>query len=161
MTGIYSKIFVFTCTLLLFLSFKGNLVQAQTTTQSLAQTQMLKTKPTDEKTHIHQHDIRFMRTRSSSVLVRYNPISLLFGGMMYFYQGVISPQLPSECLFVESCSEFSKTLILEYGLFKGVLTTSDRLMRCNRISALDVHPLMIDPQSGRVTEPVEIYRFTP
>ncbi len=122
---------------------------------------LLQDKEPDEQSHIHHHDIKFMRTRSSNLFVRYNPVSLLFGGLMYAYQGYISPQLPSECLYVESCSHFSKNLIAEYGLFKGVFTTSDRLMRCNRVSALDVHPMMIDENSGKVIESVEIYNFRP
>lgn len=122
---------------------------------------MLRNKQSDEQNHIHHHDIKFMRTRSSNLLVRYNPVSLLFGSLMYAYQGYVSPQLPSECLFVESCSHFSKNLIAEYGLFKGVFTTSDRLMRCNRVSALDVHPMMIDENSGKVIESVDIYKFRP
>lgn len=147
--------------LLCFIPGKDAIIQAQNKNLESNQIQLLRDKSPEEKSHVHQHNVRLMRTKSSSILVRYNPISLLFGGMMYFYQAVISPQLPSECLYAESCSEFSKSLILEYGLFKGIFTTSDRLMRCNRISALDVHPLMIDPESGRVNESVEIYRFIP
>ncbi len=122
---------------------------------------LLQGKETEERNHIHQHDVRFMRTRSSNFFVRYNPVSILFGGLMYTYQKVISPQLPSECLYVETCSHFSKSLIAEYGLLKGVFTTSDRLMRCNRISALDVHPMLIDPDSGKVVESVDIYKSQP
>lgn len=119
---------------------------------------LIENKTLAEAEHIHYHDISFMRSRSDNFLVRNNPVVLLFGGMMYIYQAFISPQLPSECLYHVSCSTFSIELIEEFGLFKGVFTTSDRLMRCNRISALDVHPLMINEQSGRVDESVEIYQ---
>ncbi len=122
---------------------------------------LLSGKSVDEKTHVHQHKVKFMRSNSKNFLIRNNPVSLFFGGLMYVYQGVISPQLPSECLYAESCSQFSKHLIADYGLFKGIFTTSDRLMRCNRLSALDVHPLMIDERSGKVIESTEIYKFTP
>ncbi len=122
---------------------------------------LLHEKKISEKNHIHHHDVRFLRTRSSSFLVRYNPVSLLFGGLMYAYQGFISPQLPSECLYMESCSQFSKNLIAEYGLIKGVFTTSDRLMRCNRLSALDVHPMLVNPETGKVIESVDIYKPEP
>ncbi len=120
---------------------------------------LLKEKKVDERTHVHQHSIRFMRSRTNNVLLKYNPVSLLFGGMMYVYQGIISPQLPSECLYVETCSHYSQHLISEYGLFKGIFTTSDRLMRCNRLSALDVHPMMVDEKNGKVVESVDIYKL--
>jgi putative component of membrane protein insertase Oxa1/YidC/SpoIIIJ protein YidD len=122
---------------------------------------LLKEKPVDEKKHIHHHDVKFMRTRSDNLLIRNNPVSLFFGGLMYVYQGVISPQLPSECLYDESCSHFSQQLIADYGLFKGIFTTSDRLMRCNRLSALDIHPLMINEENGKVVESTDIYKFKP
>lgn len=119
---------------------------------------MLYEKEIDEKKHLHSHDVRFLRTRSDNFLIRNNPVSLLFGGLMYTYQRFISPQLPSECLYVHNCSNFSRDLIYRYGLVKGIFTTSDRLMRCNRISALDVHPLMIDENSGKVREETDIYK---
>ncbi len=108
--------------------------------------------------HAH-HQITFLQPRSQSRFARYNPVSLTFSGLMYVYQRYISPQLPSECLYKTSCSHFSKELISEYGLLKGVFTTADRLMRCNRVAAIDVHPLVIDEQTGKIKETVEIYKF--
>ena len=96
--------------------------------------------------------------RSNRLVVRYNPVTLTFSGMMFVYQRYLSPQLPSECLYHPSCSSFSKTLIREYGLIKGVVATADRLIRCNRVAAIDIHPLLIDSQRGKVTEQPEIYR---
>lgn len=99
----------------------------------------------------------FMRVEGGRPLARYNPVSLGLGGLMYVYQRFISPQLPSECLYHTSCSAFSIDLIAEYGLLKGVVSTADRLMRCNRVAALDVHPIHLHPQSGRVMEGVDLY----
>ena len=120
--------------------------------------EMLLVKEVNENAHIHNHYIRFMRSQSENVIIRYNPLSLVFGGLMYTYQRFISPQLPSECLYVHNCSNFSKDLFYEYGLVKGLFTTSDRLLRCNRLSALDIHPLMIDENSGKVMESIDIYK---
>lgn len=100
----------------------------------------------------------FMRAGGGRPLARLNPVSLGLGGLMYVYQRFISPQLPSECLYHTSCSAFSIDLIAEYGLIKGVVSTADRLMRCNRVAALDVHPINLHPQSGRVEEGVDLYR---
>jgi len=135
--------------------------EAGTVSMSATDLMLLTEKPVDEKQHIHQHDVKFMRSRSKNFFIRNNPVSLFFGGLMYVYQGVISPQLPSECLYDETCSHFSQHLIADYGLFKGIFTTSDRLMRCNRLSALDIHPLMINEESGKVIESTDIYNFKP
>lgn len=100
----------------------------------------------------------FLRPQGDNALSRFNPVTLSLGGLMFVYQRWISPQLPSECLYHTSCSAFSKNLIVEYGLIKGIIATSDRLMRCNRVAALDVHPMHIHPLSGRVDEDTGIYR---
>jgi putative component of membrane protein insertase Oxa1/YidC/SpoIIIJ protein YidD len=91
-------------------------------------------------------------------IIRYNPISLAFGGLMFFYQGVISPQIVAQCPYEISCSNYSKVVIKRYGLIKGIALTSYRLMRCNRIGAVDVHPLYID-KSGKIIDDPEQYRL--
>ncbi len=77
---------------------------------------------------------------------------------MYVYQGLISPQLPSECLYHTSCSAFSMELISEFGFTRGIIFTSDRLMRCNRVAALDIHPFFIHESSGKAVEGTGVYR---
>lgn len=58
----------------------------------------------------------------------------LFSGMFLFYKSFISSQDGSRCTFHPSCSEYGIMCVQEYGLFKGVLKTSDRLLRCNGFS---------------------------
>lgn len=107
----------------------------------------------------HSHAPKpFLPARKPTAWSRYNPFRLTLGGMMYVYQNIISPQLPAECLYNESCSDFSKNLIDTYGILPGVIYTSDRLMRCNRISAQDVHPLHIDESTRRIAESVDLYK---
>ncbi len=101
--------------------------------------------------------IEFLKAGEGRPLVRYNPVTLTFGGLMYVYQRMISPQMPSECLYHTSCSAFSKSLITEYGLLKGLVATADRLMRCNRVAVLDIHPMHIHEHSGKVVEGTELY----
>jgi len=104
-------------------------------------------------------NVSVMQVKRKNVLARYNPLTLSFAGLMYVYQKHVSPQLPSACLYEHSCSSFSRHLILEYGLTKGIFTTADRLMRCNRIAAFDIHPLGIGEQSGKVMETVSTYKI--
>lgn len=105
--------------------------------------------------------ISMIQQPDRSLIATYNPISLAFSGMMYVYQRYLSPQLPSACLYEHSCSNFSKSLIAEYGMVKGIFTTADRLMRCNRIAAIDIRPLSIGASTGRVMESTDVYKSNP
>jgi len=71
--------------------------------------------------------------KNNKVLVRYNPLGLSLKGAMYFYQKVVSPQLFRHCIYEISCSSYSKMLIQQYGIIKGILLTADRLTRCNSL----------------------------
>jgi len=91
-------------------------------------------------------------------IIKYNPVSLTFGGLMFFYQSIISPQIMSECPYEISCSNYSKAVIKRYGLIKGIALTSYRLMRCNRLAAIDTHPLYIN-KSGKIIDDPEQYKL--
>ena len=93
-----------------------------------------------------------------NVFVKYNPVSLLFGGSLYFYQRVISPQIQSGCAFDVSCSNFSRQSIKQYGILKGVALSADRLTRCTRIAAVDFHPVMIN-EEGKCIDHPEFYKL--
>jgi len=90
--------------------------------------------------------------------VKYNPVSLVFGGALLFYQGVISPQIMQGCAFDPSCSAFSKQSIRSFGLVKGVALSADRLTRCTRLSSIDFHPVMFN-ENGKVNDKPEYYRL--
>ena len=90
--------------------------------------------------------------------VKYNPFSLIFGGGLFFYQKVISPQIVMGCAFDVSCSNFSKGCIKQHGVFKGVALSADRLTRCTRLSSIDFHPVLFTPD-GKVNDLPEYYRL--
>ncbi|QIN80571.1 membrane protein insertion efficiency factor YidD [Rubrobacter marinus] len=50
------------------------------------------------------------------------------------YQRAISPMLPNSCRFYPSCSEYTLLAIRKYGVVRGVLMGSWRIMRCNPFS---------------------------
>ncbi|QQS29209.1 MAG: membrane protein insertion efficiency factor YidD [Sphingobacteriales bacterium] len=100
-----------------------------------------------------------LKVKNQSVLAKYNPLTLTLTGSMYFYQNVLSSQLGRQCLYGISCSNFSKHAILEFGLVKGVFLTADRLLRCNRISALDLNPLTLDTKTLRFKDEPRQYRL--
>jgi putative component of membrane protein insertase Oxa1/YidC/SpoIIIJ protein YidD len=106
--------------------------------------------------NVHRNAIHF---KSTNAFVNYNPISLFFKGSLFFYQNVISKQISAQCLYDVSCSDFSKQSIQKYGLIKGVFLSADRILRCNRISALDIPASTINDSTGRCNETPDIYTF--
>ena len=108
----------------------------------------------------HAFDARrpqFMKI-GNNVLTRYNPISLLFSGSLFFYQKVISPQLQSRCPYEISCSAFSKASIEEFGIIKGIPMSADRLTRCTQFSVIDILPSQVNPRTGQIIDHPSKYR---
>jgi putative membrane protein insertion efficiency factor len=99
----------------------------------------------------------FIYSNETSPVIRYNPVNLVFGGMLFVYQNLLSQQFSATCLYNPSCSEFSKQSIEEYGLLKGLFLSADRLTRCNRIAATGIHPIRVE--NNKVVDPVEFYRL--
>ena len=119
-----------------------------------------KTLVQQKKQHRHSgNDKKVMKNKGKTLFLAYNPVSLLLKGAMFGYQNGISPQLGKHCLYDLSCSNFSKHAIYEFGIFKGVFLSADRILRCNRISHLDLHPLTLHPKTGRYIDLPSQYRF--
>lgn len=117
-----------------------------------------------EKLTAHTDSISFVEPKttwmfsgSKSNFVKYNPLSMVLGGAMYFYQRVISRQFSAECLYDVSCSRFSVQHIHRHGIVKGVFLSADRVTRCNRLAAKDIHGHMINPSTGRAIDPFIVY----
>jgi Uncharacterized conserved protein len=103
--------------------------------------------------------VKFGISENNHFVVKYNPVFLTFSTLMYTYQKFFSPQISADCLFVPSCSEYSKLLFKRYGFFGGIITSADRLMRCDRISATAIHPVSINESDGKVHESVDRYKL--
>jgi len=108
-----------------------------------------------DQSHFHKRD--YMFKEETNLLIKYNPVSLSLGGLMYLYQNTLSQQLSASCLFEPSCSQYGKHAIRHYGIFKGIFLTADRITRCNKIAARDIHPLTINTKSRRAKDPVNLY----
>ncbi len=72
--------------------------------------------------------------------------------MIRFYQLFISSQQNNQsvCIFTPSCSRFGLQAIRKYGIWQGVLMTSDRLQRChgfagNYYQRAGMSPKFFDP----------------
>jgi putative membrane protein insertion efficiency factor len=104
------------------------------------------------------NDQDVLTTNQQNAVAKYNPVTLVLKGSMYVYQNVISPQLARSCPYEITCSNFSKQCIREYGIVKGVFLSADRILRCNRIGVLDVHPLDIIEKNGTISDSPNKYR---
>lgn len=100
----------------------------------------------------------FLFKNSKNVLVKYNPVTLTFGSLLFMYQKGISPQLSANCPYVINCSNFSKQCIQHYGMIKGIALTADRLTRCTQFTLIDLRPSQFTKER-RIIDPIEQYTF--
>jgi uncharacterized protein len=50
------------------------------------------------------------------------------------YQAVVSPALGPRCKFYPSCSEYAVQAIMRFGILRGLVLATWRLLRCNPFS---------------------------
>jgi uncharacterized protein len=95
--------------------------------------------------------------KHQSIISKYNPISIAASGAMLFYQYVVSPQFFRYCLYHRSCSNYSKKAIQEFGLFKGVFLSADRIMRCNIAAIMDFPQEDVSADGLIIDEPLKYH----
>ena len=100
-----------------------------------------------------------MTTAKPQEVVRFNPqetseLKLAATGLIRLYQKFISSQDAPTCSFSPSCSRFGMACIQKYGVFRGVLLTADRLLRCNGSQSRHYHK---DNVTGKYIDPVSDY----
>ncbi|MBI4930892.1 MAG: membrane protein insertion efficiency factor YidD [Bacteroidetes bacterium] len=101
--------------------------------------------------------VSFLLARKKKPIIRYNPVSLTFGGLLFVYQKFLSAQISNNCPYNPSCSGFSKNSILRYGFVKGIALSADRLTRCNNLAAHDIS--FLDFKDGKIEDNPEKYRL--
>ena len=104
----------------------------------------------EDSTYLRKRKVNYV-FKDKNWFVKYNPVSILFGGSLLFYQKVISVQIMAGCAFDPSCSNFSKQCIKIYGMPKGVALSADRLTRCTILSSIDFHPVLFN-ENGKVND---------
>lgn len=117
--------------------------------------ELILAKCTDDVKYNTDKKVSYMFKDSQRAIIKFNPVSLTLGGLMFVYQRVISQQLLSECPYSLSCSHFSVNVIKMYGI-KGLFLSADRLTRCNSIAAKDVRSVDID-NSGKIKDSPDRY----
>jgi putative membrane protein insertion efficiency factor len=63
-----------------------------------------------------------------------NPIRALLVGAVRGYQMFVSPGLPGRCKYYPSCSQYAIDALTQYGVVRGFVLASWRLLRCNPLS---------------------------
>lgn len=55
-------------------------------------------------------------------------------GLIKFYRKKISPMSPAKCKYIPSCSQYALEAIEKYGVIKGGMMATWRILRCNPFS---------------------------
>ena len=86
-----------------------------------------------------------------------SPVKPVLLGAIRFFQKYISPLDGPRCVLYPTCSQYGYLAIKKYGVFKGIVMTGDRLIRCNpsRTADHDYQPL----PNGRLYDPPAMNAF--
>ncbi len=87
-----------------------------------------------------------------------NPIYWSYKGLEGLYKSQIKAPLSTTCVFEVNCSKFNRNLFREYGVFKSVFLSIDRLGRCNRLSYTQISPLSLNSK-GKIKENTRDFTF--
>jgi putative membrane protein insertion efficiency factor len=68
------------------------------------------------------------------------------------YQRLISPALPRRCKYEPTCSRYAVQAVREYGILRGLVLASWRLLRCNPWSHGGYDPVEAQRLFGVVSE---------
>ena len=131
------------------------LIVYQVFSQSKSDFDLILTTKIEDSTFLKTRKVNYV-FKDKNWFIKYNPVSLFFGGSLFFYQKVISPQIMAGCAFDPSCSNFSKQCIKIYGMPKGLALSADRLTRCTRLSSIDFHPVLFN-DNGKVNDLPSFY----
>lgn len=85
-----------------------------------------------------------------STLNKFNPITYVSAGAMFFYQRLISEQLYTNCIYTVSCSSNAKFAIQEEGITVGVLYGAFQLSSCSNSVPWDYCHFVIERSNGSV-----------
>lgn len=94
--------------------------------------------------------------KKTKLIQAVNPMYWVYKGGVSFYQAHISSQLSTSCIYETSCSRFSKKLFDEFGVFKAIFLSADRIGRCNRLTYSQTSRLSLN-EEGKVIEHTHYY----
>lgn len=103
---------------------------------------------------IHEAKKRTFLKQKKTIFTKINPLHYISGGLLYFYQNIISEQIQANCQYQISCSENMKKQISTNGLLIGVLNGLDQLGNCSG-SIINDYPYYKITQEGKVNNAIE------
>ncbi len=62
-------------------------------------------------------------------------------GLIKLYKKVISPLLGQRCRFYPSCSDYTYQAVNKYGLIKGLILGSKRILKCHPFHEGGIDPV--------------------
>jgi putative membrane protein insertion efficiency factor len=63
-------------------------------------------------------------------------------GLLRGYKWAISPLLPPACRYVPTCSDYAMEAVERYGLFRGSLMATARVLRCHPFAKGGYDPVL-------------------
>ena len=72
--------------------------------------------------------------------VPFQPSAWIARGAIRVYQALLSPNLPTQCKFVPTCSHYGLACIQHHGTLRGGLLTAWRLLRCSPLTPGGLDP---------------------
>lgn len=103
---------------------------------------------------INEAKKRTFLKQKKTILTKINPLHYISGGLLYFYQNIISEQIQANCQYQISCSENMKKEISKKGLLIGVLNGLDQLGNCSG-SILTDYPDYKITKEGKINNAIE------
>ena len=92
--------------------------------------------------------------QKNSLYTKINPLHYISGGLLYFYQNILSEQIQANCQYQISCSENMKKEIATKGLLIGVLSGLDQLENCSG-SIINDYPYYKITKEGKINNAIE------
>ncbi len=75
-----------------------------------------------------------MQARTCEAASVRNPLKMTFLGIIRGYQMFISPALPRSCKYHPTCSQYALDALHQFGVARGLVLATWRLLRCNPLS---------------------------
>lgn len=72
-----------------------------------------------------------------------------------FYQGALSPLLPSTCRFYPTCSSYAYEAIEKWGIWRGAVLAWRRVLRCRPFGGFGCDPVPENQPPGTIVEGCE------
>jgi putative membrane protein insertion efficiency factor len=73
-------------------------------------------------------------------------------GLLRGYKWAISPLLPPACRYVPTCSDYAMEAVERYGLFRGSLMATARVLRCHPFAKGGYDPVLKSAVDNSVVE---------